>query len=398
MIYLIIFLLLLLSAIHYDVNSYRVKNYHIFIWWLIFVLLAGLRYRVGGDTLSYMIYYERVPVIKDLDFSKLISDEYQPLWVILCSLCKSITKDFTFFQIIHAIITNSIIFCFIRKYTSYFFTGILFYFIFYYFYFNTEILRETLAVCVFLLSLKYFFSKRWLIYYSLCFVAFMFHLSAVILFFLPLFKILWTNRSYLIFSAVLLILFILFKNYISGSLINYIPYEAIRIKASHLMGSLGATANLNGIIYTSVVNIIIPLILIFISEEFVGYKSRFRPFLFAYILISLISLFLGPVYRFLNYITPIYYLFLADLLHELFRFSRVRRFRYIIVLLVFLLPLSVHLLTIGKDTSAKVPGTRLYARWYPYYSVFNKKTDKNRERLILKYRQENYFNYIKKGK
>jgi hypothetical protein len=396
MIYIIILLFLLLFSIHYDVNNYRVSNTLIFFWWLIFVLLAGLRYRVGGDTISYMIYYEKVPDLKHLNFNYLISNEYQPLWIILCSLCKSITKGFTFFQIIHAIILNSVIFYFIRKNTSYFFTGILFYFIFYYLYFNTEILREALAVSVFLLSLKYFFSEKWLMYYILCFVAFMLHLSAVILFFLPLFKTIWTNRSYIILSVILLTLFILFKNYISNNLINYIPYEAIRIKATNLMGALGAKANLNGIIYTSVVYIIIPLVLIYISEQFVGYKSRFRPFLIAYITISLVSIFLSPVYRFLNYITPIYYLFLANMLHELFRYSRVRRFRYTIVLIVFLLPFSVHLLTIGKNTSDKVPGTRFYSRYTPYYSVLNKKIDKKREQLVKIYLQEGKLIYVKK--
>ena len=395
MIYIIILLFLLAFAIQYDVNNYRVSNTLIFFWWLIFVLLAGLRYRVGGDTISYMIYYERIPVLKNLEFSKLMSDEYQPFWVILCSFCKSINKDFTFFQLVHAVITNTIIFYFIRKNTNYFFTGILFYFIFYYLYFNTEILREALAVCVFLLSLKYFFSEKWLLYYIFCFVAFMFHISAVILFFLPLFNKLWTNRSYFIFFAILLILFILFKNYIS-ELINYIPHEGIRLKASHLMGALGASANLNGIIYTSVVYIIIPLILIYISEQFVGYKSSFRPFLIAYITISLVSIFLSPVYRFLNYITPIYFLFLANMLHELFRYSRVRRFRYTFVLIVFLLPFSVHLLTIGKNTSDKVPGTRFYSRYTPYYSVLNKKIDKKREQLVKIYLQEGSLIYGKK--
>jgi hypothetical protein len=195
MIYIIIFLFLFLSAIHYDVNGYKVNNYLVFIWWLIFVLLAGLRYRVGCDTFSYMLSYKTIPTIENLTYKQLVSNVYQPFWVILSSLCKSVSKDFTFFQLVHAVIANSIIFYFIRKNSIYFFTGILFYFIFYYLYFNMEILRETLAICVFLLSLKYFFSNKWLKYYIFCFIALMFHLSAILLFFLPLFKSIWTSRS-----------------------------------------------------------------------------------------------------------------------------------------------------------------------------------------------------------
>jgi hypothetical protein len=163
------------------------------------------------------------------------------------------------------------------------------------------------------------------------------------------------------------------------NILDFIPNEAIRFNARKY---LGARANINGIIYISVVKIIIPWILFYISEQIVGYKSRFRPFLYVYILIAMISIFLGPFYRFANYITPIYYLFLANMLHELFRYPPIRKFRYTIVFLIFLLPFSVHLLTIGSSRSSMVKGTRLYTIWYPYHTVFTRKTDIKREQLI----------------
>jgi hypothetical protein len=393
MIYLLISFFLLLFAIHYDVNSRKIDNSLVILWWLIFVLLAGLRYRVGGDTTFYMQQYTSVPVISKLSYETISSNVYQPFWVILSSLSKSVSKDFTFFQFIHAIITTSIVFYFIRKNTDYFFTGILFYFIFYYLYFNTEILRETLAICIFLISLKYFYSNRWLVYYSLCLLAFMFHLSAIMLFVLPVFKLGWTYRSYILFLLIVLLIFVFFKDDILRNISNFIPHEGIRTQANKY---LGAKVNLNGIIYTSVVNILTPLFLLFISEKIVGYKSKFRSFLYLYILISLLSIFLGPFYRFINYLVPLYYLFLANMIHALFRYPPVRKFKFTISLLIFLLPFSLHLLTIGEDTSEKVPGTRLYSRWYPYYSVLNKKVDTKREELIKMYMKDNYMNYVYK--
>lgn len=386
MIYLVILLFLFLFAIQYDLNNYKVSNSIIFFWWLIFVLLAGLRYRVGGDTLFYINYFNGIPDLSDVTYDYIVTNYYQPFWVLLCSLCKSFSKDFTFFQFIHAIITNTVIFYFIKKNTDYFFTGILFYFIFYFLYFNMEVLRETLAICVFLLSLKYFFSNKWLIYYLFCFIAFMFHLSAIMLFFLPLFRIVWTGRTYFIVTLLILIIFILFKNNILMNILNIIPNEEIRFTASKY---LGAKANINGIIYNTVVNILIPGFILFMSERILGYKSRFRPFLYLYIIIYLISIFLAPFYRFANYITPIYYLFLANMIHELFRHAPFRQFRYTIVLLIFLIPFSLHLMTVSKDTSDRVPGTRFYSIWYPYYTVFTKETDKKRERLIHSYGETN---------
>ena len=256
-----------------------------------------------------------------------------------------------------------------------------------------EILRETLAICVFLLSLKYFFSNKWLKYYILCFIAFMFHLSAILLFFLPLFKSIWTSRSYIIVFFTILIILILFKNTILSNILSLIPIEGIRLSASKY---LGAKANLNGIIYISVVKIFIPGFIFYISENIIGYKSIFRPFLYLYILISIISIFLGPFYRFENYITPIYFLFLANMMHELFHCPRVRSFRYTIVFLIFLLPFSMQIITIGKDTSERVPGTRFYSFWYPYSSVINKKIDIKREQLFSSYARTNNLIYEKK--
>jgi hypothetical protein len=376
MIYIFIIIFLFLFALQYDVNRHEVSNTLIISWWLIFVLLAGLRFKVGGDSEFYRLYYSQIPRITEFSYHELLKDDYQPFWVILCSLCKSISKDFTFFQFVHAIITNSIIFYFIKKNSSYFFTGILFYFIFYYLYFNTEILRETLAVCIFLLSLRYYVQKKWAKYYLLCFIAFGFHISAIVLFFFPLFSELWTKRSYFIFFIIILILLIIFsKLNIYQRIFDLIPSEGIRSKAKLQTIAPGAKANIYGVIYNSVVNIIIPVILLYVGEQFVKYKYEFRNLLYIYIFISLTSIFLSPGYRFLNYLTPIYYLFLANMLNELFRYPRVRKYRYTIVLFLFLLPFSVQLMTLFRGTSEKGHITRFYSRWYPYHSVFTKEID-----------------------
>jgi hypothetical protein len=373
MLYIFIIIVLFLFALQYDVNRHKVSNTLIVSWWLVFVLLAGLRFKVGGDTSYYMTYYDQIPKISGFSYHTLLNDAFQPLWVILCSICKTISNDFTFFQFVHAIITNSIIFYFIKKNSNYFFTGILFYFIFYYFYFNTEVLRETLAICVFLLSVRYFFLRKWTIYYLLCFVAFGFHISAIILFFFPLFSKLWTKRSYFIFFIIILILLIIFnKINIYQKIFDLIPNEEMRAKAISQTAAPEAKANIYGVIYTSVVNIIIPFILIYIGEQFLKYKFEFRNFLYLYVLISLFSIFLSPGYRFLNYLTPIYYLFLANMLNELFIYPPVRKYRYTIVLFIFLLPFSVQLMTLFRNTSDQGPATRFYSRWYPYHSVFNK--------------------------
>ncbi|MBS1504558.1 MAG: EpsG family protein, partial [Bacteroidetes bacterium] len=107
---------------------------------IVLVCIAGLRYRVGGDTLSYIDEYDEIPYFSQLLKYNFIGSRWDPLWVVFSSICRSINPDFVFLQCIHALIVNTIIFRFIKRNTQYRFTGILLYYMFAYLYFNMEIL------------------------------------------------------------------------------------------------------------------------------------------------------------------------------------------------------------------------------------------------------------------
>ena len=107
---------------------------------------------------------------------------YQPFWYIFNAAIKSVYDDFTFFQFVHAIIVNTAIFYLIPKYTKKKFLGILVYFIFFYLYFNTEILREVLAIVFFLFAYPLIFKKKYIQYFLLCGCAYMFHAFAMFTF------------------------------------------------------------------------------------------------------------------------------------------------------------------------------------------------------------------------
>ena len=73
MIYLVILFLLLILSIHYDICE-KTRNR---VFWeslilLIFVLLAGLRWRLGIDTTRYLdTYYHDLPTIDKFSFSRI---------------------------------------------------------------------------------------------------------------------------------------------------------------------------------------------------------------------------------------------------------------------------------------------------------------------------------------
>ena len=109
--YIILFVTSLLGVVQYDINRHnRTKK---IAWYFLFcyvILLVGLRYRVGSDTLVYIWGYDRLPSWGELNWSEIWSYEFQPLYVLLCAIAKSISPDFTVLQILHAFIINSCIF------------------------------------------------------------------------------------------------------------------------------------------------------------------------------------------------------------------------------------------------------------------------------------------------
>lgn len=69
MIYILLFLFLLVPVIRYDLLAKK-GGEDLWYWTsvILLVLVAGLRYRVGGDTLVYMAEYNMYPKIDELAY------------------------------------------------------------------------------------------------------------------------------------------------------------------------------------------------------------------------------------------------------------------------------------------------------------------------------------------
>lgn len=191
MLYLSVFLLFLFAAIKFDSSnnsSPKASNKVYLFELLILILLAGLRKGVGGDTFSYMSYWNSgfYSSIYDLNlFGLALFDRFGPGWLILSNLVHTFSEEFYVFQIVHACIINTAIFYFVNKATNYRFTVILLYFLTIFFYYNMEIMRQSLGNVLLLISLFYFVKKEWKSYFLFVAVAALFHVSALLFAFLP---------------------------------------------------------------------------------------------------------------------------------------------------------------------------------------------------------------------
>lgn len=214
-IYLIIWLLILILAKNAKSMSVTTSRKWICFIGIIFVVVFGLRYRVGIDTLNYIVIYDNLPNLKELNFTSLYIYGIEPLWVILNAVAKGVYDDFFVVQILQCIIWYSCLLYFFMKYCQNPFLAVLLYASFSALYFSTEIMREGLAVALFLINYNNYVKRRWKRYYITCLVCIMFHTSGLITLIFPLARNLKFNKTFAIVTVLFLIVGVPAVRYIS---------------------------------------------------------------------------------------------------------------------------------------------------------------------------------------
>ena len=104
---------------------------------LALILVAGLRYEVGGDTLLYMEYFKEDPSLSELAHFDFLTARFNPLWYVFQAICKGIINKFWFFQLVHATVFNMILFRFFRRHCNRFMTAAFLYTVYFFITFST---------------------------------------------------------------------------------------------------------------------------------------------------------------------------------------------------------------------------------------------------------------------
>lgn len=372
MIYLVTFILLLFLAINYDFGSKKKfsQGWYNFVL-LLFIAIAGLRFKVGGDTLAYHQYFESVKALGSTNFSELLTGRYAFLWNVFAAVCKTISTDFVVLQLLQTVFINLILFWFIKKYSKFRFTTLLIYSIHAYLYFNMEIMRESVAICFFLLAYPYFERKSWVRYYALCLIAFLFHVSAIIVFVFPLLRFLkFSFRNLIVIAIFFIAVVILLAS--SNDLINLLLItETIEGKFNYYSEY---ALNFNGKLLAFISFIVIPLYLIRINDK-VQIKKRllFENVFIIYFMIAISYVIFSGFSRFLNYMTPFMMIYFADVLNNIYNYSHFRKLKRLLVVSLFIITATPKYLYHNADMSRFYPGTVKFNLYYPYSSIFEKK-------------------------
>lgn len=378
MIYLVAFIFILFFYLIRKKKSNMIFEY--FFCFSILVLIAGLRYRVGGDSLAYEYFFSDYPKINELHSFDIFNAQYQPSWYVFNAFVKSVSNNFMTFQLIHALIINSIVFWFINKYTREKWLTLIYYFVFYYFYFNMEILRETLAISVFLISVPFLLNKKWIKYGFFCILATSFHISAYITF---LFPFLLRELKIWQYVAVYFIAFTLF----------YFTSPEQIVASLNLSGIIQVKASSYSSIEVSIYGFLIQLIklLPILVITIIRRKNKLEPHIFdkfinIYIILGVFTMFIAGFYRFLNYLSILSIIYIVDTIVLLRKQKRVFLKSYIMIRLMVVLLFINQIYYFVRPISRDNVDGKFHNLYLPYYSVFNPKTDPKRESLFNNYR------------
>lgn len=365
-VYLVPLFLAAFGTYQFDINKNRGGKILYCFLFIYLVLLIGLRFEVGGDTLVYMEDYKWRPDLSEWQFSWM--DYYEPLYTFLCAVAKSIGDDFVYFQILHSLIFNICLFYFISKNTKYKFAALFLCFIYYYLYFATEILRESLAVFVFVLNYKNYEEGNWGKYYLGVCIAILFHISAVILIIFPFVRKMKFNLTY--FAVLVLCTFSFMKIDVIFSL--FMNISKISDKMASYNDVLLADGGFLGLILTLLIVCrftLLPLLIYFWDKKILKESPKYEGLICFYTLLGIGAFFNSTIFeRFPNYITPLYFISLTNILVPCF-FRKATLSRKLAGTIIFCLVVIVY---------TSFPA-RIYMRYIPYYSVFNPQSiDRNR--------------------
>lgn len=399
LIYILVLLFLVICAYKYDFGSeVKGKNFFFFLAFFSLTLISGLRYRIGVDTLQYEQWFDyRLSELAQIDQSDLsIKNAYGPLFVLLASLVKSLGGNWVTFQLVHSLVLNCSIFVFFKRYSSKCFTAIAIYYLLIFYQYNCEILRQSLAIAVYLFSMPFLLEKKYMKYIIVVLIASLFHIAALIALLIPLFLSIKNNNKFFILACALFLiqpmLIGTFQNYLE--LLNKYFQFTDRI-TSYIDNNEAFNLNIFGYLATFLRFVV----LYWICLKALDVNSHFyklRIVVYLYIILAILQISMPFLYRLMWMFEIIPILFLAEYLglcvkkkFYTLRTYNLRGIPSIIFNRGFVNMIIVSLCLLSLITSRcyqeEGNGSRFYVRFIPYSSVIDSRKIQERENILWWY-------------
>lgn len=180
--YLLLLATLAILGLYSDhVKQEKHKIYLTVVGIVIFFFFFGFRGFIAGDWTVYYPFFKECDINNVLNYS-LKNADFEPGFTLLCVVCKSIYNDWSFFQIVVSIIDTTLLIIFLRKTIDNIPYGLMIYITFNGIIISTDLMRNSIAIMIFINSLHFIKERRIIPYMGLCLLALTFHTSSLLFF------------------------------------------------------------------------------------------------------------------------------------------------------------------------------------------------------------------------
>lgn len=233
--YLVLAILLGGAALLNTTNSHpAIKKYTTIFSIVIFLFFFGFRGFILSDWINYYPFFYECTFDDLISFGEKFGEFYEPGFVLLNLVCKSIFEDFHFFIFIHTVILMSLLLNFLRHRTDNIPLALLLFYSFDGIGIVTNLLRNIIAILIFLNALQFIEKRKPIPYFACCLLAVSFHTSAILYF--PLYFFFHKTCNKWLYLGIFIACNIIFLGHISivvaiVSLLGLDESFAIKVKA-----------------------------------------------------------------------------------------------------------------------------------------------------------------------
>lgn len=381
MIYFVVLALLLILTVRYDINGkteYRNQWYNGVL--VILILIAGLRFRLGEDTLNYMYYfYNDFPNLFDLDIDTFIISDQPPLWILLNSIVKTFGGRFFVVQLIQATILNTLVLKYFKKHSSFPFACVALYFLWRYQWFSMVVMKAAVALSIMLFANDYFLDKKYLKGSLLMLLATGFHQSSVVMFVVPFLTFLRFNVVGIMMIIIAYFLGVFLQNQLGDIFTLFEGAQGVSDKLDNYMDSgFMTTEDYN--IYYFIFNIFIFVIYSVLSIVYLKRNCKnspvlkLEPILLLTLIFLAMQLSINVMYRYFYALSPYIIIFVVQYLVEFSNnSSSLKKSLSYLRSFVIISPLLASFMYIHNPFT--------YPGFNPYSSVIERSIDEDREKF-----------------
>jgi hypothetical protein len=380
MIYIGILTLLLFLFFRYDFcgkKSGRMACYYAVL--VILILLAGLRWRLGSDTPIYMRqFFHETPLLWNLHTEDVMLG-LKPFWKLLNSVVYTFFGKFYILQLIHATIVNILFFTYFKKHSQYIFFCVILYFFWLYLNMSMQIMKASFSIAICLFANDYLIERKWIKSYSLYFVALLFHPQTALLLFMPFFLKLRLNTKGSLILFISFITGLAIQHFLGDFLFVFeaIGDDTIMNKASDYTNIIVEADNSFLRMVTSAGILICEFLsILYVKKRTKLDISNIEPFLMLGMATILVQINVELFYRYVFYFSFYFIILFSYIAQYIVNNNRIlSRGLLFAKVLMFFLPL---LICIHANRFFQL------TRYVPYYSIWEMKVDKAREKYYMK--------------